>query len=161
MTHPKIQVFRLITHKSWASFFLMVCLFAACSEPDDHEPVSRKPGSGDEPGLPLSTGTPVQFGENFDKSGVQDSSEFAAFEQEDGRISLRWWEHQRSDYFAFIQELETGDTLRVMFEGATKKGVAEISFQASALPAGKTCAWFLTRKLERDTLQYLEILREE
>jgi hypothetical protein len=159
MTHPKTQGFRLISCRSCA--ILIASLLTACAVPDDHQGASMDPGSGDEPGLPLSSGTPVQFGDNFDKSGVQDSSDFAAFAQEEGRISLRWWEHQRSDYFAFIQDVETGDTLRVMFEGATKKGVAEISFQASALPAGRPCAWFLTRKVERDTLQYLEILREE
>lgn len=146
---------------SWAWLILLACLGASCSEPADHQPVSKSPGSGGEPDLPLSSGISVVFGENFDETGVQDSSDYAAFEENDGRIFLRWWEHQRSDYFAYIQDQETGDTLRVMFEGATKKGVAEISFQAGALQPGKACAWFLTRKTERDTLQYLEILREE
>lgn len=161
MTHAKIQGFCLINCRSWAILLLIAGLFIGCSEPDDLQGASREPGSGGEPDQPLSTGTTVTFGDNFDKTGVRDSSDFAAFAQEEGRISLRWWEHQRSDYFAFIQDVETGDTLRVMFEGATKKGVAEISFQASALPAGKPCAWFLTRKVERDTLQYLAILREK
>ncbi|MGB1075860.1 MAG: hypothetical protein ACPGYK_06695 [Flavobacteriales bacterium] len=145
----------------WAGVVLLVCLGASCSESTDHQPISKSPGSGGEPDLPMSRDISIAFGANFDKTGVQDSSDYAAFEENGGRISLRWWEHQRSDYLAYIQDQETGDTLRVMFEGATKKGVAEISFQASALPTGRPCTWFLTRKTERDTLQRLEILREE
>ena len=78
------------------------------------------------------------------------------FSLENNRLFLRWWEDARSDYFAFIQDQTTGDTLKVLFEGSPRKGLTELSFNVSALSVGRPHRWLLTRKAERDTLQLMD-----
>ena len=87
---------------------------------------------------------------------VEYSDSLLSYSLEGNRLSFRWWENARSDYFAYLQNAGTGDTLKVLFEGATKQGLAEVSFNVSALQVGQPYRWLLTRKAEQDTLQFLE-----
>lgn len=87
---------------------------------------------------------------------TEHSDSLPAFGLDNNRLSFRWWEEGRSDYFAYLQDPSNGDTLKVLFEGATKKGLAEVSFNVSALTPDMPVRWLLTRKGERDTLQQLD-----
>lgn len=129
-------------------------LWAGCSAPDRAEPS----GSGAEPSTPLTTRN-VQLValSSWDRTGVTEHSDsLPAFGLDNNRLSFRWWEEGRSDYFAYLTDPSTGDTLKVLFEGATKKGLAEVSFNVSALTPDMPTRWLLTRKGERDTLQQLD-----
>ena len=129
-------------------------LWVGCSAPDRAEP----PGSGAEPSVPLTTrNIDLIVLDSWDRTGVKEHSDsLPAFGLDNNRLSFRWWEEARSDYFAYLQDPSNGDTLKVLYEGATKKGLAEVSFNVSALQTEMPIRWLLTRKGERDTLQQLD-----
>ena len=139
-----------------ASWFLLVLW--GCSAADvPVTPVESK-GSGHEQDLPLTTSNVgLDVAASWDRTGVVENSDsLGVFGLENNRLFLRWWEDARSDYFAFIQDQMTGDTLKVLFEGSPRKGLTEVSFNVSALSVGRPYRWLLTRKAERDTLQIMD-----
>lgn len=135
-------------------FFFASLLWAGCSEPDRAE----LPGSGTEPSVPLTTrNVELVALSSWDRTGVTELSDsLPAYGLDNNRLSFRWWEEGRSDYFAYLSDPSSGDTLKILFEGATKKGLAEVSFNVSALQTDTPIRWLLTRKGERDTLQQLD-----
>ena len=116
------------------------------------------PGSGHEQHLPLTiSNVGLDVAVSWDRTGVVENSDsLGVFSLENNRLFLRWWEDARSDYFAFIQDQTTGDTLKVLFEGSPRKGLTELSFNVSALSVGRPHRWHLTRQAERDTLQLMD-----
>lgn len=138
--------------------FIFLALFG-CSSVEKPPAIQGEPlGSGSEQNQPLTvTNFSLAVKESWDRTGVVEYSDsLLSYALESNRLSFRWWENARSDYFAYLQDPETGDTLKVLFEGATKKGLAEVSFNISALQVGQSYRWLLTRKAEQDTLQLLE-----
>lgn len=96
---------------------------------------------------------------SWDKTGlVTNDHESSVCRLEKDRMIFNWQEEGRSDYFAFLADTHTGDTVKTLFQGATKKGVAEISFLVSALETAKPYSWLLTRKKENDTLQRVDFI---
>lgn len=147
---------RCVLTFSLASWLLLVLW--GCSSADVPGAPGEPPGSGHEQDLPLTiSNVGLDVAVSWDLTGVEENSDsLGIFDLENNRLSLRWWEDARSDYFAFIQDQTSGDTLKVMFEGSPRKGLTEVSFNVSALSAGRPYRWLLTRKAERDTLQLMD-----
>ena len=147
---------RCVLTFSLASWLLLVLW--GCSSADGPFIPDEPKGSGHEQDLPLTTSNVgLDVAVSWDLTGVEENSDsLGIFDLENNRLSLRWWEDARSDYFAFIQDQTTGDTLKVLFEGSPRKGLTELSFNVSALSVGRPHRWLLTRKAERDTLQLMD-----
>ena len=130
----------------------------------DERRVGASLGSGDEPQQMLttedaenleSTNRNIEIISSVDLTGYAENGSEEIIQLRNGRVIFQWYEDARSDYFAFIQDAPSGDTIRVLFEGATKKGIAEVSFNIRALAPG-SYRWLLTRKVELDTVQQVE-----
>ena len=125
----------------------------------DERRVGASLGSGDEPQQMLTTEDAEHLESTNRNLEIISSVDLTGSEEiiqlRNGRVIFQWYEDARSDYFAFIQDAPSGDTIRVLFEGATKKGIAEVSFNIRALAPG-SYRWLLTRKVERDTVQQVE-----
>ena len=147
---------RCVLTFSLASWLLLVLW--GCSSADGPFISDEPRGSGLEQDLPLTTSNVgLYVTASWDKTRVMENSDsLGVFALENNRLSLRWWEDARSDYFAFIQDQTNGDTLKVLFEGSPRKGLTEVSFNVSALSVGRPYRWLLTRKAERDTLQLMD-----
>lgn len=153
-----------MNHSTIFIFILCCSLVWGCTVDDIR--VGSALGSGEEPKLLLFTedlenkeltNSYIEIISSLDLTGCIENGSEGIIQSRKERVVFQWHEEARSDYFAIIQNAETGDTIRVMFEGATKKGIAEISFNISALEIG-AYRWLLTRKDVKDTVQQVEFI---
>lgn len=71
------------------------------------------------------------------------------------RILIHWWEVDPIPVYGVIQDDQTGETLRVLFEGRAKPGTVELSFLASVLDPSAPHRWLLTNQTTSDTIQFI------
>ena len=72
------------------------------------------------------------------------------------RLVLQWLNLEKVDTFGYLTNAKDGDTLKVLFEGAARYGIASISFNLDALPRGERFNWTLSEKNTGDTIQFAE-----
>lgn len=86
----------------------------------------------------------------FEVEGVQPVS------VEMNRLRLQWLNLEKVDTFGYLTNAKDGDTLKVLFEGAARYGIASISFNLDALPRDERFYWTLSEKNTGDTIQFAE-----
>lgn len=86
----------------------------------------------------------------FQVEGVQPVS------VEMNRLRLQWLNLEKADTFGYLTNAKDGDTLKVLFEGAARYGIASISFNLDALPESQRYHWTLSDKNTGDTIQFAE-----
>ena len=74
------------------------------------------------------------------------------------RLVLQWLNLEKVDTFGYLTNAKDGDTLKVLFEGAARYGIASISFNLDALPRGERFNWTLSEKNTGDTIQFAEFI---
>lgn len=74
------------------------------------------------------------------------------------RLVLQWLNLEKVDTFGYLTNAKDGDTLKVLFEGAARYGIASISFNLDALPQGERFNWTLSEKNTGDTIQFAEFI---
>ena len=72
------------------------------------------------------------------------------------RLRFQWLNLEKVDTFGYLADAANGDTLKVLFEGAARYGIASISFNLDALPEGERLHWTLSEKNTGDTIQFAE-----
>ena len=72
------------------------------------------------------------------------------------RLKFQWLNLEKVDTFGYLADADNGDTLKVLFEGAARYGIASISFNLDALPQGQWYHWTLSEKNTGDTIQFAE-----
>jgi len=95
----------------------------------------------------------IELLEVLDHTGVAAESGKEPLEAHLDRILIHWWESNPVGVHGIVQDDESGDTVRVIFQGRAKPGTVELSFLASALDQGTVYRWLLADENTADTIQ--------